>query len=218
MRYLIGAGRGQGGPLLTNANAAAYAKPIIAAPGWAFSGASYGSGIAFVPLEGHMAMQHTGGMTTFHSSFHADWVSGVACFASTNSGAGDYRPRDLTAYGCAMLRAAAEPQAGLDPKSAPTAFKPPPPKPARDIAGADPAIAPLAGRYQSIDAPAGSITIIAAREGLFMSDGTPLELAPEGHWRIRNRPDLERFWFLDVLDGRPQTLCISGALLRRSDI
>jgi CubicO group peptidase (beta-lactamase class C family) len=218
MRYLIGAGRGHGGPLLSDAHAAAYAKPIIAAPGWAFKGSSYGSGIAYVPLEGHQVMQHTGGMTTFHSSFHADPLSGVACFASTNSGAGDYRPRDLTAFGCAMMRAAAEPQAGLDPKPAPTAFKPPPAKPALDIAGADPALAALAGRYQSIDAGFGSVIIVAAREGLFLSGGGPLERAPEGHWRIKGQPDLERLWFMDEMDGRPQTLCVSGDLARRADI
>jgi D-alanyl-D-alanine carboxypeptidase len=218
MRFLIGAGRGEGGPLLSNANAAAYAKPIIAAPGWAVAGASYGSGMAFVPMEGHPVMQHTGGMTTFHSSFHADAASGVACFASTNSGAGDYRPRDLTAFGCAMMRAAAEPQAGLRPTPAPTAFKPPKAKPKLDIAGAGPALAALAGRYQPIDAAYGSVIVVAAHEGLFLSDGTPLEHASDGYWRIKGKPDLERIWFLDVLDGRPQTLCFSGALARRSDI
>ena len=169
-------------------------------------------------MDGHPVMQHTGGMTTFHSSFHADAASGVACFASTNSGAGDYRPRDLTAFGCAMMRAAAEPRAGLNPQPAPTAFTAPEAKPKLDVAGADPALAALAGRYQPMDAAYGSVIVVAAREGLFLSDGTPLERAPDGHWRLKGKPDLERIWFMDPLNGRPQTLCVSGALARRSDV
>ena len=47
------------------------------------------------------------------SAIHVDPKAEVGCFASTNSGMQEYRPRDLTAYACAVLRAAVAPEPGL---------------------------------------------------------------------------------------------------------
>ena len=217
MRWLIGAGRGEGGGLMPDAQAKLFARPQIKAPAWAFKGSSYGNGLAYVPLEDHMVMQHTGGMLAFHSSIHVDPAAGCGAFASVNSGAGEYRPRDLTAYACALLRAAAEP--GLDPKPAKVAWKAPP-KPVLRTEGAEPEYVRLAGRYADGELAYDTVILIAVRGGLAMPDGTLLEKTAEGYWRIKaagsqDSPQIERFWFANDLGGRPQNLIASGRRLER---
>ena len=217
MRWLIGAGRGDGGPLMPDAQAKQFARPQIKAPAWAFKGSSYGSGLAYVPLEGHVVMQHTGGMLAFHSSIHVDPAAGCGAFASVNSGAGEYRPRDVTAYACALLRAAAEP--GLDPKPAKVAWTAPP-KLALQTEGAKPEHARLAGRYANGELAYDTVILIAVKGGLAMPDGTLLEETTEGYWRIKaatdqDSPQIERFWFANDIGGRPQNLIASGRRLER---
>ncbi|NEX92888.1 serine hydrolase domain-containing protein, partial [Caulobacter sp. 17J65-9] len=105
LRFLIDAGRGRGGPLLSDASAARWVKPVIDAPGWA-PGAAYANGLAVVELDGRKLLHHTGGMVAFSSSLHVDPEAGVGCFASSNVGGINYRPRHVTAFACELLRAA----------------------------------------------------------------------------------------------------------------
>jgi len=107
-RFLIQAANGHGAPLLSDAGALLFCKPVIDAPGWAVKGAKYANGLAVVPVEGRPLLHHTGGMLAFNSAIHVDPVAGVGAFASTNVGLIPYRPRDLTAYACARLRAVIE--------------------------------------------------------------------------------------------------------------
>ena len=123
MRYLIQAGAGHGAPLLSDANGLRFCKPAIDAPGWAVKGAKYANGLAVVPVEGRPLLHHTGGMLSFNSAIHVDPVAGVGAFASTNVGLIPYRPRDLTAYACARLRAVIE--GGPSPIPAPAPPKTP---------------------------------------------------------------------------------------------
>src|SRR5437899_1387163 len=122
-RYLIAAGQGKGAPLLSDAGAARFARATIDAPGWAVPGSKYANGLAVVDVGGRMLLHHTGGMLGFNSAIHVDPVAGVAAFASTNVGAVPYRPRDITAYACARLRAAVE--GAPAPRSAAAPPKPP---------------------------------------------------------------------------------------------
>ncbi len=133
-RYLIAAGQGKGAPLLSDAGAARFARATIDAPGWAVPGSKYANGLAVVDVGGRMLLHHTGGMLGFNSAIHIDPAAGVAAFASTNVGAVPYRPRDITAYACARLRAAVE--GAPPPRPAPA-----PPKP--------PEIADYLGRYEA---------------------------------------------------------------------
>ena len=120
MRYLIQAGGGQGGPLLSDANGVAFCKPVLDALGWAVKGAKYANGLAVVPVEGRPLLHHTGGMLSFNSAIHVDPIAGVGAFASTNVGLIPYRPRDLTAYACARLRAVIEGTSPPTPAPAPS--------------------------------------------------------------------------------------------------
>ena len=119
MRFLIQAGSGHGAPLLSDANGLRFCKPTIDAPGWAVKGAKYANGLAVVPVDGRPLLHHTGGMLSFNSAIHVDPTAGVGAFASTNVGLIPYRPRDLTAYACARLRAVIEGRASPAPTPAP---------------------------------------------------------------------------------------------------
>ena len=116
--WLIAAANGHGAPLLSDADARAFTTATIDAPAWASPGARYGHGLATVQIIDRPMLHHTGGMIAFSSSFHVDPAAGVACFASTNVGGTGYRPRDITAYACQLLRAARE--GGVAPAPRPT--------------------------------------------------------------------------------------------------
>ncbi|WP_304175422.1 serine hydrolase [Phenylobacterium aquaticum] len=122
-RYLIAAGSGHGAPLLSDAAAARFCTPSIDAPGWAVKGAKYANGLAVVPVEDRPLLHHTGGMLSFNSAIHIDPIAGVGAFASTNVGLMGYRPRELTAFACARLRAVVEPRPA--PKPTPVPHKTP---------------------------------------------------------------------------------------------
>jgi CubicO group peptidase (beta-lactamase class C family) len=150
MRWLVAAGQGRGAPLLSDAAAARFARATIDAPGWAVPGAKYANGLALVPMGGRMLLHHTGGMLTFNSAIHVDPLAGVGCFASTNVGLIPYRPRGLTAYACARMRAAVE-GAAAEP---PPPVVPPLPD-LRDLAGA------YAGRRETLEVAPGGRGLIA---------------------------------------------------------
>lgn len=106
-RFLIDLAQGKGGPVLRDDIAAQFIAVSASAPGWAEK-AAYGNGIARVENGGRQYWHHTGGMVSFSSSIHVDPEAGVACFASANVGGLNYRPRDVTVYGCQLFRAVRE--------------------------------------------------------------------------------------------------------------
>ncbi|WP_394760925.1 serine hydrolase domain-containing protein [Phenylobacterium sp.] len=118
-RFLIAAGQGHGAPLLSDADARRFTAATVEAPGWGAGGGQYANGLAVVDVGGRKLLHHTGGMIIFNSAIHVDPIAGVAAFASTNMGSFDYRPRDITAYACARMRAALEGVPGPEPKPAP---------------------------------------------------------------------------------------------------
>lgn len=118
-RYLIAAGQGRGAPLLSDKAASRFTKATIDAPGWAVPGAKYANGLAVVDVVGRPLLHHTGGMLAFNSAIHVDPQGGVGAFASTNVGSAPYRPRDITAYACARLRAVIEGGPRPTPAAAP---------------------------------------------------------------------------------------------------
>lgn len=108
LRYLIELAQGRGGPVLSDANAAAFMANPAAAPGWSET-AHYGNGLARLTIDDRRYLHHTGGMVSFSSSMHVDVEAGVAAFASSNvSFDFGYRPRDITLQACRLLRAARE--------------------------------------------------------------------------------------------------------------
>lgn len=163
-RFLIAAGRGRGGPLLSDTWGLLYTKPVIDAPGWA-PGAKYANGLAVVPAGRRPLLHHTGGMLSFNSSIHVDPEGGFGAFASTNVGLIPYRPRDLTLYACLRLRAAAE---AAGPPAPPPA---PPPRPA---------VAPYVGRYGARQGMILEVTEAAQGIRVQVGGELPLELHPAG--------------------------------------
>ena len=122
-RWLVAAGQGRGAPILSDAAAARFTKATMEAPGWAVAGSKYANGLAVVDVGGRPLLHHTGGMLLFNSALHVDPLSGVGAFASTNVGSVPYRPREITAYVCARLRAVVE--GGPPPQPSPAPPKPP---------------------------------------------------------------------------------------------
>lgn len=118
-RFLAAAGQGRGAPLLSDANAVRFTKATVEAPAWGVGGGQYANGLAVVDVGGRKLLHHTGGMIIFNSAIHVDPVAGVGAFASTNMGSFGYRPRDITAYACARMRAAIEGSAKPEPMPAP---------------------------------------------------------------------------------------------------
>jgi len=159
-RYLIAAGKGHGAPLLSDAAASLFCQPTIEAPGWAVKGAKYANGLAVVPVGDRPLLHHTGGMLSFNSAIHVDPIAGVGAFASTNVGLISYRPRELTAYACARLRAVVEGAAA--PKPVPVPAKAPDP-------------VDVLGRYRG--AKGEILMVTASARGLTATlDGKPVEM------------------------------------------
>jgi hypothetical protein len=118
-QFLIEAGQGHGAPLLSDAVAAMFTKATVEAPAWGASGGEYANGLAVVDVGGRKLLHHTGGMLIFNSAIHVDPTARVGAFASTNMGSFPYRPRDITAYACARLRAVVEDRPKPEPMPAP---------------------------------------------------------------------------------------------------
>ena len=205
------------GRLLRPEAAAVYFSPGIAAPGWASQGAHYGAGLAHVPIEGRTVLHHTGGMVSFSSAIHVDPIAKVGAFASTNSGGQEYRPRDVTAFACALLRSVVTPEPGFAPK----------PKPVNRIEqvivtatkiDAPSSLHAYAGRYECDDPWFGAFTVFPGKDGLILNGDTILVRHPDGYWTIKAPVSTERIWFGPVLDGRSQWLSFSGVDFVRRDL
>ncbi len=106
VRFIIDAANGKSA-LLSKETGLAFVKPVTKAPDFGPT-AQYALGVAVVQFNGRQMIHHTGGMIAFCSSFHVDAESGVGCFASTNTNINGYRPRQVTAYACELLRALRE--------------------------------------------------------------------------------------------------------------
>lgn len=106
LAFLVRLARGDGAPLLSPALARRFLTPTIAANDFG-PDARYAAGLATVPVDGRRCIHHTGGMLAFQSSMTIDPEAG-GIFASTNCGAGHYRPRGITDHGCRLLRAFVE--------------------------------------------------------------------------------------------------------------
>lgn len=205
------------GKLLRPEAAAAYFRPGIAAPDWATAGAHYGAGLAHAPIEGRTLLHHTGGMVSFSSSIHVDPIAKVGAFASTNSGGQEYRPRDVTAFACALLRSIAAPEPGLAPKPKPVERQGTPSAPPAP-ASMDPALSPFTGRYECDDPWQPIYAVSADMDGLVLNQVRRLVRHPDGYWTPKTPVSTERIWFGPVLDGRCQTLNYSGVDFVRRDL
>lgn len=118
LRYLLSLAQGRGGPVLSDASAAAFMANPADAPGWSET-AKYGNGLARLTIDERHYLHHTGGMVSFCSSMHVDPEAGVAAFASTNMGVSlNYRPRDVSLRACQLFRTARE--GATLPDAAPT--------------------------------------------------------------------------------------------------
>ena len=205
------------GKLLHPEAAAGYFRPGIAAPGWASQGAHYGAGLAHVPIEGRTLLHHTGGMVSFSSAIHVDPVAKVGAFASTNSGGQEYRPRDVTAFACALLRSIVSPEPGFAPKPKPAERRTRPATPPAPTS-TDPTLGAFAGRYECDDPWRGAFTVSADKDGLVLDGEAVLVHHPDGYWTIKAPVSTERIWFGPVLDGRSQWLSFSGVDFFRRDL
>jgi CubicO group peptidase (beta-lactamase class C family) len=106
LRFLLELAQGRGGPVLSDAAAAAFLANPADAPAWSAT-AKYGNGLARLEVDGRRYLHHTGGMVSFSSSMHVDAEAGVAAFASSNVSYGlSYRPRAVTLLACQLLHAA----------------------------------------------------------------------------------------------------------------
>ena len=87
------------------------------------------------------------------------------------------------------------------------------------IAPSDPALARLAGRYVN-DSPWWGVFPIVERGGkLWLGTETPLTRIGGDLWRVGEETwSPERAAFADPIDGRPQTLILSGERFARHDI
>ena len=179
LAWLIAAGAGRGGALLSDADAKRFIEDSTPAPGWA-PGARYANGLAIVKIKGRTLLHHTGGMTNFSSALHVDPAAGVGAFASTNMGGAGYRPRDITAQACALLAAARGGSAAGDaPATRPKIAKP----------------SDYAGRYF---AGGGRLLELAERDGglVLIADGASGELEPAGDDQLLSRlPAFDRYVF-----------------------
>lgn len=200
MTYLVALGRGEGAPLLSDAMARRYVTTTTDAADFKPKG-RYAAGIATIEIDGRRLLHHTGGMILYHSSLTVDPEAGGGVFASVNSGAGDYRPRGITNYGCRLLRAFAE---GKPLPGAPKITPVPP----------IPQIEDRAGRF--VAANGDTITISAEGGGLAVeADGLRGRLQLAGEERFASdHPRLKRHEILYV-GGRKDRLWWGGTLYGR---
>lgn len=203
LRYVLALGTGRGGPLMSDAAARKMLAADIATTEFG-PGSRYASGFATVQIDGRPVLHHTGGMTLFSSSFHADPAAGVACFASVNGRLISYRPRQTSAYAVRLMRAVIV-GTPLPPPPDPLAFR------------RVPAPEGYAGTFVGPDGR--SVVLRAAGGGLVLADGSG-----EGRVELGGRDSLatdhpgyaghsldfgekrDRFWWGDMLFGRDAAL------------
>ena len=197
-RFLIAAGQGHGAPLLSDANARRFTTATVEAPGWGAGGGQYANGLAVVDIGGRKLLHHTGGMLLFNSAIHLDPIAGVGAFASTNMGLFAYRPRDITAYACARMRAALAGAPPPQPKPAPPKLDDRAPYVGRytarggetlEVASDDLGLAVMHGGKRLVMSPSGPAAFTAVDPA-----ATPLPLVFRGKAKAPKSP-AERAWW-----------------------
>lgn len=178
---LIQLGRGVGSPVLSDAMARRFATGAVDSSEDFGPGSQYACGVAVQPVDGAPCLHHTGGMMSFSSSFHADPVAGIGCFASVNARLGSYRPRLTTAYAIRLMRAVRRGQP-----------LPPPPDPLAPWRIKDPA--PYLGAFYTEET---EIVLTRSRDGImFSSDDTTGKVMAIGKDRLANdNPEFSRYAF-----------------------
>lgn len=101
VRLLLNRGKGPKGRVLSEDSFALMTSRHIATE----DGEHYGYGLGSVDVDGHVHIQHTGGMVGYHSSMVMDMDLGIGVFASVN---GPGEPSTATSFVLASLRAAVE--------------------------------------------------------------------------------------------------------------
>ncbi len=184
LRFLIGAGMGRGGGVISDAAASAwFANPILQDP--SVKDESYSLGLMQRRDDARKLLHHTGGMVSFSSSFHVDPAAGTGAYASCAVGGINYRPRLITAYATRLLRLARDGQPLPPPPSLATPVERP---------------GDYAGSYAAAD---GTRFSIAAAPALAISGGgitVPLEAPAPGAF-LTAHPMFEAFPLLAVRDG-----------------
>ena len=195
--------QGKGAPLFSDTMADRFRTGTVDATGNG-PGARYANGLVHVTVENRQCLRHTGGMRAFSSAFLLDKETGLGCYASVNvGGAGGYRPREVTEYALAMLRAAG---AGLP---LPQERKPAPPPPVENAAR-------YTGRWLASDGP--ELTIAERGGALFVTAKgreRPLRAAGGEGAFVTDHPALpaQRFAF----DAAPTPLLLLGDRLYGRD-
>jgi CubicO group peptidase (beta-lactamase class C family) len=201
-RFLMAAGRGQGGPLMSDAMMARFVTPQTPAEEFG-KGARYAHGLAVTRLDDHDCLFHTGGMVSFNSALTVDPVSGVGAFASVNAGMIPFRPRLTTNYACQVLRALAEGRPLPDP---PSVVRDPPIENAADYAGRYVAADGRSfqvianGGAVSLQTAAGHARLEAAAPDVFSTDDP--HLAPVGLAFLRQPGGVVGCWCGQTFFGR----------------
>jgi hypothetical protein len=85
------------------------------------------------------------------------------------------------------------------------------------VPATSPRLAALAGSYFAPGAWSPYARIDAVGDKLF-GGVAALREAPDGSWRFADPASAERIWFEDFVDGRPQTLNLSGTHYLRQSI
>jgi hypothetical protein len=85
------------------------------------------------------------------------------------------------------------------------------------VPATSPRLAALAGSYFAPGAWSPYARIDAVGNKLF-GGVAPLREAPDGSWRFADPASAERIWFEDIVDGRPQTLNLSGTHYQRQSV
>ena len=200
LRRIVALGRGEGGPLFSDALADRYRTPTIASTHG--PGARYGNGLALLDVGGAPSYRHTGGMIGFSSAMTVDPAAGAGCYASVNvGGAGGYRPVEISEYGLALLRAAVAGRA-----------LPPAPQPQGPRPVAEPAR--FAGTWVGTD---GREFTVAERGGALVvaSGGIERSLVPAGARGVAtDHPRLAPYVLTLESDAAP-VIRLGGALFGR---
>jgi CubicO group peptidase (beta-lactamase class C family) len=87
------------------------------------------------------------------------------------------------------------------------------------IPGSDPALARLAGRYVDDNPWYGTMVVVERGGRLWLGTETPLNPIGPNLWRVGEEGwSPERASFADVIDGRPQSLILSGEKFLRHEV
>jgi D-alanyl-D-alanine carboxypeptidase len=90
---------------------------------------------------------------------------------------------------------------------------------ARPIPGANPALAPLTGRYVNDNPWFGTMTVVERAGRLWVGTETPMTKIGDNLWRVGPETwSPERGSFANFIDGRPQAFVFSGVQFLRHDV